>query len=416
VNRRDFLAGAAFSASSFAQQPDKLKLALIGAGWWGMVNVQAAFRAGGVEIVSIADADTKHSDEAAAAIAKLQGAPPKTAKDYREALAAPGVQGAIIATPPHWHALPFLEACARRLHIYCEKPLAYDIREGRAMVNAAKKAGTVIQAGFQRRTSDAFQQVREYLGSGKAGKVVQADVQIHYTAGLADNQPQAPPPTLDWELWCGPGPKLAYSPQVGHRNWRLEEAVGNGHLVDWGIHLVDATRMVLGLESPKSITATGGIYHYAGRITTPDTMSATFDFGGMPVVWRHRLWGAAEYTPETSNGITFFGDKETVFVTDNRWVVLSKEKGVERKVNEVKGDLSQRSLRAWLDAVRGKGAVACTVEEAFRSTATVQLGMIAYKTRQTIDWDAAQEKITNSPAGSRLLARAYRAPYKHPNP
>ena len=197
-------------------------------------------------------------------------------------IATAGLDGVIIATPPHWHALPFIAACQKGLAIYCEKPLAYDIREGRAMANAAKKAGNLVAIGFQRRTSDAFQQVREYVRAGNAGRIVQADVQIHYTAALLDNKPQDPPAGLDWELWCGPAPKLPYSPQVGHKSWRLEEAYGNGHLVDWGIHLMDATRMMLDLGTPTSVEAAGGIYEYKGRITTPDTLTATSNSSPVP--------------------------------------------------------------------------------------------------------------------------------------
>jgi predicted dehydrogenase len=412
MNRRVFL-GSALGATAFGQNRP-LKLGLIGAGWFGMVDVDAAFKAGGIEVVAVADADTTHLDEASAAIEKLQGSKPKLTKDYREVIATSGLDGVIIATPPHWHALPFIAACQKGLAIYCEKPLAYDIREGRAMANAAKKAGNLVAIGFQRRTSDAFQQVREYVRAGNAGRIVQVDVQIHYTAALLDNKPQDPPAGLDWELWCGPAPKLPYSPQVGHKSWRLEEAYGNGHLVDWGIHLMDATRMMLDLGMPTSVEAAGGIYEYKGRITTPDTLTAYFEFESCPVVWRHRLWGAQEYTPETNNGVTLFGDKQTIFVSDNRWVVIPREKGAQRRVTDVTGDLSQRSLAAWVNAVRTKGPVPCTVEEAFQSTATVQLGMIAYKTGKRVEWDARSEKIVNDSAANQRLTRPYRAPYKHP--
>jgi predicted dehydrogenase len=402
------------AASAAAAQEQKLKLALIGAGWYGMVDVNAAFRAGGVEVVAVADADAKHLEEAAASIEKQQGSRPKLTKDFREALAAPGLDGAIIATPPHWHALPFIEACRRKLAIYEEKPLAYDIREGRAMARAAQKAGNVVQVGFQRRTSEAFQQAGEYLRSGAAGRVVQADVQIHYTAQPLDNTPQPPPATLDWELWCGPGPKLPYSPQIGHRSWRLEEAYGNGHLVDWGVHPLDATRMMLGLGLPRWVQASGGIYQYKGRITTPDTLTAHFEFEQCPVVWRHRLWGAQEYDPATANGVFVYAEKASVFVTDNRWVVIPKEKGAARQLTEVKGDLGLKSVAAWLGAVRGKGQVICTVEQAWESTTMVHLGMIAYRTGRRIAWDAAKETIVNDPAALKLVMRPYRAPYKHP--
>ena len=198
----------------------------------------------------------------------------------------------IIATPPHWHALPFLAAVAKNLDIYCEKPLAYDIREGRAMVDAAQKKNLIVQIGFQRRQSPAIQQVREYIQQGNLGRIVQVDAQIHYTAGMRDAKPQDPPASLDWDLWCGPAPKIPYSPQVGHFAWRLEKTTGHGHLVDWGIHLIDAVRYILGETTPRSVQASGGIYYFKDQITTPDILTVHFDFATCPVFWRHRIWGA----------------------------------------------------------------------------------------------------------------------------
>lgn len=417
-NRRDFLGGAlAVAASPLArgQSADKVKIGVIGCGWYGMVDLQAAFTTGGVECIALSDVDSEHLSAAAAEVEKLQGSRPKTFKHYRELLDTPGLRAVIIATPPHWHALPFLDACARGLDIYCEKPLAYDIREGRAMVNAAKKHSKgIVQIGFQRRQAEAIRQAGKYIRDGNAGRIVQVDVQIHYAAATPDPTPQDPPASLDWDLWCGPAPKLPYSPAIGHKSWRLEAAYGNGHLVDWGIHMMDAARTILGEKTPRIVLAAGGLYEYKGKITTPDTLTAHFEFASCPVVWRHRLWGAAEYTPEVSNGIFFYGEKETVFISDNRWMTIPRAKGQERRVFDAKSDAGPRHMADFLDAVRTRRPPTCLPEDAFLSTATVQLGMIAYRAGGRLTWDAATERITDNPAGAKLLMRPYRAPYRHP--
>ena len=224
----------------------------------------------------------------------------------------------IIATPPHWHALPFIEACRRGLDVYCEKPLAYDVREGRAMVDAAKASGRVIQVGFQRRHSAAIRQAARYVADGSAGRIVSVAAQIHYPAELKDPKPVPPPASLDWDLWCGPAPKLPYSEQVGHFHWRTEEAYGNGHLVDWGIHWIDSIRVVLGLGMPKTIQSAGGLYGLPGRITTPDVLTAHFEFEPCPVVWSHRIYGQAEVRARDEHRHVFFGEKETVFLDDSQ--------------------------------------------------------------------------------------------------
>jgi predicted dehydrogenase len=307
-----------------------------------------------------------------------------------------------------------LAALQRGLDVYCEKPIAYDIREGQAMVDAVHKAGRIVQIGFQRRQSKAFRQVQQVIDSGELGRIVQVDAQIHYTAGTLDPTPQPPPPSLDWDLWCGPAPKIPYSPQVGHMNWRLEKTTGHGHLADWGIHLIDAVRTILRLPMPKRITAAGGLYELKGKITTPDTLTVQFEFDRCPVVWRHRLWGAEEYSPETSNGVFFFGTKGTIFCNEEKWVLLRKGKGGQREEHEAKSDHGLDHMVDFLDAVRTRRQPTCLIDDAFRSTATVKLGMISYETGSAVHWDEARQQIPGNEVAVKLLQRPYRAPWKHP--
>jgi predicted dehydrogenase len=291
-NRREFLGTLAAGTMALAGTglaagaEKKLQFGVIGVGWYGMVDARAALKVGGCEIVAVCDVDSEHLAKSAAELEKLQGTRPRQFKHYDDLLGLDGLDAVIIATPPHWHALQFLAALKRGVDIYCEKPISYDVREGRAMVAAAKKSDRTVQIGFQRRQSKVLRAVKEYIESGAAGRIVQVDAQIHYNAAPKDATPQAPPPSLDWDLWCGPGPKIAYSPQVGHFNWRLERTSGHGHLVDWGIHWIDACRFVLGLGMPKQVTAVGGLYKLEGKITTPDTLTAHFEFDPLPVVWR----------------------------------------------------------------------------------------------------------------------------------
>lgn len=414
ANRREFLGALGAPLVYGAAADQKLKIGVIGCGWYGGVDANNALKAGGAEIAAICDIDTEHLQTFATEMEQKQGAKPKLFKDYRELLDMPGLEAVIIATPPHWHALPFIAACKKGLHIYEEKPIAYDIREGRAMVDAAKTNPGVVQIGFQRRQSAAYQQAAQFIREGNAGRIVQADVQIHYKADTPDATPQEPPASLDWETWCGPAPKWPYSPAIGHKSWRLAEPYGNGHLVDWGIHPMDATRMILGETMPKWVEAVGGLYQYKGKITTPDTLTAHFEFERCPVVWKHRLWGAAEYSPETGNGVFFYGEKATVFASDNRWVVIPTARGGERKTYNVTGDMGLAHVQNWLESMRARKPASVTPEDGFFSTATVQLAMISYKTGTRVVWDRQKEQIVGNPAAAKLLKREYRAPYKHP--
>jgi predicted dehydrogenase len=421
MNRRTFLnmATGAWVASSLspsmaATEAPPIRIGLIGCGWYGGVLLDAAYKVGGVDVVALCDVDQRHLRETAEKLRQRQGREPRTFRLYHEMLAAGGLDAVFIATPPHWHALQFLAALDAGVHIYCEKPLAYDIRECQAMVRAARAhPDRVIQIGFQRRQSLAIREVRERVQRGELGQVRQVDVQIHYTAGLLDSTPQDPPPELDWELWCGPAPKLPYSPQIGHKSWRLEKEYGHGHLVDWGIHWIDAVRWILNADVPRRVEASGTLVRYAGRITTPDTMTAVFDFDGIPVVWRHRLWGAQEYDPDTSNGVFLYGDEGTIFVTDHRWVFIPRGRPAERKTTEAKADLARLHMEDFLAAVRQRRAASGTVSDAYRSTAAVKLAMMSLDLGRPVKWDSKTHEAVGDEA-IRLMKRDYRAPYVHP--
>ena len=131
-------------------------------------------------------------------------------------------------------------------------------------------------------------------------------------------------------------------------------------------------------------------------------------------MWSHRIYGQAEYTPETTIGMFFYGEKETVFLDDAHYVVIPRAKGAERRVVEAKNDAQGAHVAEWLEAVRTRGSVSCPPEDAYRSTAAVQLAMIALESGGRVDWDADTEQVAGNPAAAALLKRDYRGPWVHP--
>jgi predicted dehydrogenase len=425
MKRRKFLEVTALSSAGLAtslyfpsfQDNRKLKIGLIGAGWYGMVDVKAALKIGGVEVIAICDVDSVHLNESAAEIEKLQGNKPKTFKYYQDLLEVKGLEAVFIGTMPHWHALQFIAACKKGLDIYCEKPLAYDIIEGLAMVDAARKAGNIVQIGFQRRQSNAFSKTKELIEAGKIGNIHQIVAQIHYNPGPQDNKIQAPPASLDWEEWCGPAPMLEYRPNIGHKAWRLEKEYGNGHLVDWGIHHIDIIRKIMGEGMPEEFYTRGGIYEYKDKITTPDTLTANMAFKKAPVVWQHRLWGTGDPVKEFNNGIFFHGEKGSIFAEDSKVTIFPAGRDAKKEELLIPTEMMQENqVKSFLDAVRNKdrSLLACTPEDAFQSTATVQLAMISYYTGSVVKWDSQNKEIIGNPEASKLLRREYRGKFVHP--
>lgn len=398
-------------------QNRKLKVGLIGAGWYGMVITEAALKTGDVEVIAVCDVDTEHLKSSADKLQQLQGSRPQEFIDYQDLLDVKGLEAVFIGSVPQWHALHFIAACKKGIDIYCEKPLAYDIDEGKAMVAAANKTGNIVQIGFQRRQSKAFAQAKELIDSGKIGKVHQIGAQIHYNPSPGDTTVQAPPASLDWEKWCGPAPKLDYRPSIGHKAWRLEKEYGNGHLVDWGIHHIDIIRKIMDFGMPASFDTNGSLDILKGQITTPDTLSARMNFESCPVTWQHRLWGTGDMNPEFNNGIFFYGESGTLFAADNKLVLLPMGKNRTHETMEIATpEMQDNHVSNFIEAVKqkNKSLLSCPIEDAFQSTACVQLAMASYYTNSNVLWDEKKQTIPDNPQAAKLMARPYRKGYQRP--
>jgi len=255
------------------------------------------------------------------------------------------------------------------------------------------------------------------IQTGTLGKVHEIGAQIHYVPVLADTNIQNPPASLDWDAWCGPAPKLDYRPNIGHKAWRLEKEYGNGHFVDWGIHHIDTIRYIMNFGMPTSFYTTGGMNTLAGQITTPDTLRAVMNFEQCPVIWQHRMWGTGDLNAQFNNGVFFYGEKATLFASDNKLIMMPVGRNQQQEVMEIPTEMMQENhLADFINAVKAKnkGLLSCTVEDAFQSTATVQLGMISYYTGSEVKWDTQKQTIVDNKKAAELMARAYRAGYKRP--
>lgn len=158
MDRRNFIkAGATLTGSLILPLPAKpaqdiVKLAIVGTGWWGTdVLLNTALTSGLFEIVGLCDVNSVSLQRAAAVVTGRAAKKPKLFADYRDMYQMPGLQAVMIATPTHWHALQFIDACQAGLHVFLEKPISYDIREGQAMLEAHRKAGNVVVVDFPER-------------------------------------------------------------------------------------------------------------------------------------------------------------------------------------------------------------------------------------------------------------------------
>ncbi|MFN7115753.1 MAG: Gfo/Idh/MocA family protein [Saprospiraceae bacterium] len=430
MNRRDFIQSTSSTAFSTLVLPsflhnlqDPIKLAIVGTGWWGtdflLKNVLVS---GLYEVVGLCDVDAAAMDNAANKVVAAGGKKPQLFSDYKAMYKMPGLQAVIIATPPHWHALHFIDACKAGLHVFLEKPISYDIREGQAMLEAHRKANNVVMVDFPRAMLDTNQKVKDFIKSGEAGKILQVQANIYNPEG---NLVEKPIPTnFDFETYCGPAPrnKFMCSGNANKPNWRGMHDFSRGIMVDWGIHYLNNVRRVMDLDLPEKVWATGGIVKLTGQ-ENPDHLDVRFDFGNLPVYWTHKTWGYNSPTPEHNIGVYYFGEKATIFAGDAGWEVFaanSKDKVTRFAAEGTPGDqaalMFQRLFTEFANGVRNKSnaGITNTLEDAFKTTSMVIYGDLAYQVKAPLAIDTKMMNIQNNKAAQALLKRKYRAPYQHP--
>src|SRR5438045_375451 len=228
LSRRGFIQSSVAAGLGFSIKPlrraenVKYRTALVGSGWWGMNILREAMRAGASRVIALCDVDDNQLKPAAEEVERLAGERPKRYRDYRELLAAEKPDIVIVATPDHWHPLITIAAARAGAHVYVEKPIGHTIREGRAMVSAARDTGRVVQVGTHRRVSPHNVSGMEFLKSGKAGKIGMVRAFVHNGVnGPEQPRPnEEPPQGLDWNMWCGPGPLRSYNPAIHPKGFR----------------------------------------------------------------------------------------------------------------------------------------------------------------------------------------------------
>jgi predicted dehydrogenase len=441
--RRDFLkttgAALAFSAMpAYAQQfaDMKKRVALIGTGWYGKSDLFRLLQVAPVEVVSLCDADSNLLNECADMVAERQLSKkrPRTFKHYQELLDQKDVDIALIATPDHWHALPMIAAAKAGCDIYVQKPISVDVREGQAMLAAARKYKRVVQVGMQRRSTPHLIEARDQIvREGKLGTIGLVEIYCYYGMRATQNPPDAtPPPNLDYELWTGPAPMRPYNDLVHPRKWRAYMEYGNGIVGDMCVHMLDMVRWMMDLGMPNRISSSGGILVQKGsRSNITDTQTATFSFGDLPVIWTHRSYGSAP-DPKYPWAATLYGDKGTLkagvmgydFIPtqgESKHVDVRYELE-EYPIDKVEKDLEKHvapairgHMRNLLTCIQSREKPVSDIEQGYISATACILANMSQKLGRSLTWDHAKGEIVGDADANKLLARPYRAPYKHPD-
>jgi predicted dehydrogenase len=449
ISRRQFIHGAGAGVALFNILPgsvlrgaerlsanEKLNVAGIGIGSRGGADLEEVAKLGH-NIVALCDVDEKY---AAKEFAKYPKA--KRFTDYRVMLDQMGkeVEGVIIGTPDHTHAIIAMEAMRHGKHVYCEKPLAHSVHEIRELMAAAHKHKVVTQLGNQGHSSDSIRQVCEWIWAGAIGQVHT----IHAACGSYKNvycqipnlgkvaEHHEVPKGLDYALWLGPVAYRPYSPLWVPWNWRGWMPFGSGTIGDWICHVVDPGFWALDLDAPATVQAEVGDFDPVKQgLTYPSATKITFEFpakkarGPVKLVWydgnstipKPPGFGPDDKIPAT--GAVILGDKgmiihgshgagECYLAPESLMDQYSGKNAPAQKLPRIKGHAWD-----WADAIRTGRQAGSNFDYGGPLSQVALLGLIAIRfPGQTLQWNDKKARFTNNDAANAYLNPAYRKGWK----
>ncbi len=416
---------------------DKIVLALIGAGSRGTGTIINTCKINeNVEIKTVCDVKTTRLETAVAEIEKELGYRPAVTKNMQEVFDDRDVDAVWVSTPEHWHALATVWACQAGKDVYVEKNPTVNIWEGRKMIEAAARYKRIVQIGFQNRSASNGFSARDYIRSGKLGKVVHVKCYNMLDGRKWMPRPdQETPQWINWDEWLGPAPYRPFNPAIttpdGRGGWLDFWAFGGGALSDDASHVMDLARLVLGdPPHPKSVYACGGNQPWGSEKETPEFLSITYDFEDFTMTCDSG--NATNYMKKTPGNIrrdtNVFPDWRTnatrteIYGTEGL-MYLGRHGGGWQVVGENSEIIAQEGAtvpdaahqKNFIESLRTRNQPNGDVEQGQLSACLVHLANIAYRTGNRQLWfDAENERFIDDNAANSFLKSSYRDSYQIP--
>jgi predicted dehydrogenase len=368
-------------------------------------------------VVAVCDADDNQLEPAVA----MAGKEVAVYRDYRYVLERKDIDAVLIATPDHWHAVQTVHACEAGKHVYVEKPASVTVRDGQAMVAAARRNQVAVQVGAQARTALGGWHTCRAIRNGIVGKVHKVTC-WHYPNPVDDKPvPDSEPPEgLDWDLWLGPLPWRPFNRRYHPANFRWILESGGGNIRDRGAHQFSTILWAMDADQQTSFTVEGTArYPFQGVWDNPLEMEVVYQF-------RNPDWTLVWGQPGDKVGQTEFGN---CFWGSNGRLVLEWEGGyrpanpeaIQFKLppggqevyrTDEYEDFNMNHKADWFKSIlEGHLRPAVDIEIAHRTATLCNLGNLACLLGRKLVWDGEKQEVVGDPEANRFLSRPQRYPY-----
>jgi len=450
MKRRQFLkrltqASAAVSMSALASRRvlganERVQVALIGCGGRGLLVARLMREVTNVDFIGVCDVYDLHLNKAR----DWAGLHARAFRDFRRVLELKEVDAVVIATPDHWHAIPAVLACQAGKDVFVEKPAGHNIKEGRAMLNAARRSNRVVQLGTQQRSAPHYAEAARIVQSGELGRVHFVRIWNYvnmYPNGIGWVADSEPPPGVDWDFFLGPAPYVPFNKKrfVGTYRWFWD--YGGGLVTDFGTHRFDSMHQIIGVDAPRTVSASGSRYGLTDGAETPDVIQVTYEYPGFIMSYEACMLNAHGTGGRTSgkkyyqargqddrpHGEAYYGTNGTLIVDRLGFEIYPELKttsgpGAAGREEKAEGHRMERKemsaedatglhVKNFIESIRSRKRPAADIEIGHRASITAHLGNIAYRTDRKIRWDAAKEEIVDDAEASKLLGRQARKPW-----
>jgi predicted dehydrogenase len=317
-----------------------------------------------------------------------------------------------------------VEACKAKKDVYVEKPACVYVEEGQKMVQAARKYNRVVQAGTMQRSGGYFKKAAEIVQSGGLGEVTFCHA---WQSGLTQKQgygnpaDSTPPLGLDWEMWLGPAPKVAFNDnrwgvkKAGFPTFRYFWDYAGGAMTDWGVHLIDPLHQCFNEVMPGAVSAMGSKFYVQDNRDTPDTMLATFHYPKHLMSYESRTCNPMPMFAGHGAATAVHGTEGTLIVTRRGcWVVPNEKSALQPQTFEkdpVMGEMNVPHWRNWLECIKSRQKPMSEIETCVRSSTVCILANLSMRAKTWLDWDEKAWTVKQDAVKPHLKAR-YRSPWK----
>lgn len=395
---------------------ERIVMASIGVGGQGYHNTRALFSLPEVQYVAVCDVDRENCAKGRELVETYYASRQPNGKysgimeyyDFREVLARDDIDAVMIATPDHWHAVISVAAAKAGKDIYCEKPLANSIPEGRAVVDAVRRYGRVLQVGSHERSRDNARYACELVRNGRIGKLHTIKVQMpfdHFDK-FGITYPEMPIPAhFDYDFWLGPAREAPYTEKRCHFFFRYILDYSGGEMTDRGAHIIDLGQLGNGTDDTLPISVEGwGAFPKEGLFNTAYDYRFEFEYANGV-----RLIGDSS----GPRGVRFEGDAGWIFIHVHGGNLEADPPSLLREVigpNELQLGRSKGHHYDFIECVKSRGEPKAPVEVGYHTAAMCHMANIAMNRGKKLHWNTETETFDDEIA-NRMMHPSMRAPW-----